>query len=1227
MPQPDHPEPPDCGGRFSVQAFLGAGGMGAVFEAYDHQRQSLVAMKVIRRAGGPWIYRFKQEFRSLAGVVHPNLVTLHELIEWEGQWLFTMERVPGLRFDQALRMAGRPTPPGPPPDTGRPGTTDVHAPETPSSDADRVSDALRQLCDGIDFLHGRGVAHGDIKPANVLINPDSRVVILDFGLARNWRTEEDDDWLPTLGTPGYLAPERLDGGAASPASDMFAVGVVLFEILTGQGLANEPDPEARLRASRTASSSRNGASPRRELLEQLCLRLVDPDPAARPTAAEVRDAIGLGPGRVAQRAAARLTRSVEEPPFVAREAELEAVRNALLDPRAQAPHVVLVSGDSGIGKTELLRRIVDEQLPSRCLVLEGKCYEREQVTYRALDRLVDALGAKLLGVDPDELQALAWADLAVVSRMFPALGRVPEIDRLAAKSLRADTRDPHEQRRAAATVLGRFLELVAEGRRLILYIEDLHWADEESGILLRELMQSTDTLDLRLVGSQRLDGGQSEFLDRLLEDGALQRLDVRLDALAPKDAERLARALLGPQANPDHVASVATESHGNPFLIRELVEFGAGQDRTELALRSAVARHVELLPPPARSILEVLAVAGQRLDIELVRMAASVGATFEAAIILLRSQHLVRASDLHGNQIEPYHDRIREGIVQELTPDALAAHHAELARALEELGDPDPARLGFHLEGAGERLRAAEALLLAAEIAELSLAPLNAATHYARVVTLTSAEDPRYSVALRGQARSLSAAGRTAQAGPLYLELAEGRAPDEALRLRRKAAESFVYAGEFEKARALLPRVLEEAGARAPRTLVGTLWGIAGHRLWLWRRHNRFTPTPEREIAPERLVRIDAFESAAELTSMSDLIRTFHLQSAHVHECLAAGEPRRVARALVETIVIGSIAGESRSRHGLELLRLAEEAAHMGDFPEEQALIRYAAGIHAVLNGRYTDVVDALGPLANTPDLRGAVSQLRTLRSVLGYARWWLGHWRTLAKEHRDWILDAMERGDRLAACAFRLEQSGQWTSVLDDEPERAAEELARALASPIGQELAFGHLAASQTRAWTALYMGRADEAERSLRFQGAERAYLRVQRSRVEIAVLHAYAALASGRRGVGRARSWMRRIDREGLAWADPIVRLIAASIAEQEGRRDESIAAAQVAASMCDRLGYRMFAAAVRWRLGELSGGDEGEALRVAAEARIAAEGAKRPDRIVRTLAPGFGDPLV
>jgi eukaryotic-like serine/threonine-protein kinase len=1228
--------PPDCGGRFTYHSFLGAGGMGAVYEAYDHQRQSLVAIKVMRRVSGAWIYRFKGEFRSLAGIVHPNLVSLHELIEWEGRWLFTMELVPGEPFSIARTT-----------DLGTTSTQVDPAADQPASDGPRrlavprrrsdetsplptdvfgISDALCQLCEGLDYLHRRGTAHGDVKPANVLITPDGRVVILDFGIARDVRSEaEEDDGLSLLGTPGYLAPERVRGDPVTPAADMYAVGVTLFEVLTGQRLDTEPEPEAVLRRTRQADS----AGARRDLLVQLCLRLLCPDPAQRPTAAEVRDAVvaeGVRTGReqVIQ-LVLQLVRSGDETPFVARAAEVEAIRNAVLAERTDAPRFVIVSGESGIGKTGLLRRVLDEGLLASCLVLEGKCYEREQVPYRALDRVIDALSAKLLGVDAEELQALSWLDLAVVARMFPVLRRVPEIERVCQKELRADERDPPERRRAAAATLGQLLEIVAEGRRVVLYVDDLHWGDEESAIVLRDLLLGAKSLDLRVVACHRHPVAGSAVVSRLVDgDPKLSHAEISVGPLPAGESESLARSLLGPSASASHVARVASEAGGNPFLICELTRFAAGVDLDQLALRSAVARHVALLSEQARRVLEVLAVAGRRLDVALARRAADVGHAFEPALILLRNQHLIKAADTLGREIEPYHDRIREVIAAGLSPASLAARHLDLARALEEMGDPEPSLLGFHLEGAGESERAAELLLQAAHNAEASLAPLNAADLYERVARLVPEQDPRHRAARHGYAWNLDVAGRGTHAAPIYMELAEEAEPVEALGLRRRAARAWSAAGEFDKAAATLDSVLAGAGVSLPRSRLGFAVRLARDRLWLRLRKNRYVMRNEYDIPIEELLRVDAFEIASQILVATSLTGAYLAHTARLRESLCVGEPKRIARAFVDEVLMASIGGEKASRHGLELLRVAREAIETGNFSEERALVQNVTGVHALYNGRYQRVVDVLEKLVDGPELRRTGLPLRTGRSVVLTSRFWLGSWREMATESARWVVESRERGDEYAALLFLGEVHGQWAAVLDDEPERAIRNATATLESPLLAKLAFPRLAVGQTCAWASLYMGRADEAARALEFRGNVATFLRVQRTAVELQVLRAYAALLRGKPGHSTAEKWLEKIEKRGLAWAEPVARIIRASLAAGEGRADESLVDLDVAVSLCEREGYRMFGAAASWRLGQLQGGDEGAARRAAAEARIADEGAKRPDRIVRALAPGFGD---
>jgi len=1231
-PTTDTLAPPDCAGRFTYQFFLGAGGMGTVYEAYDHQRQSQVAIKVMRRASAAWIYRFKAEFRSLADLVHPNLVSLYELIEFEGRWLFTMEFVPGEPFssvgtrdfgtestlaDSALEQS----------DTSAPRQFAVPQKKTEGTplhpaNTTAINEALYQLCEGIDYLHTRDLAHGDVKPANILITPDGRVVILDFGIARDIRSASaEGDGLTLLGTPGYLAPERERGEPVTPSADMYAVGVTLFEVITGQRFAAAQDPESVLRDTRDD----NATDPRRQLLERLCLRLVAADPALRPSAAEVRDAVATEDVQAGSEPRALVDLAATDTPFVARATELEAIRNAMLDKRGDAPQIVIASGEAGIGKSELMQRVLREELPESWLVLEGKCYEREQVPYRALDVVIDALSTKLLGTDPDQLQALAWLDLTAVARMFPVLRRVPEIQRVCQKELQPDEREPQEKRRAAAATLGRLLELVGDGRQVALYIDDLHWGDEESAIVLREMLLSSSSHDVRVVACHRSPLSSSAVITRLVEgDPQLPHTEIMVGPLPAAESESLARSLLGPSASASHVARIAAEAGGNPFLISELTRFGANVDPDQIALRSALAHHVELLSGEARRVLELLAVAGRRLDVALARRATDVGQAFEPALTVLRSQHLIKAADHHGREIEPYHDRIREGIAADLSPATLAAHHRDLARALEAVGNPEPSVLGFHLEGAGESQRAAELLLLAAQNAEASLAPLNAAGLYERVTRLLAKHDPRLREALQGYATNLDVAGHATLAAPIYMELADKAVPIEALGMRRRAARAWSAAGQFDKASAALNTVLEGARVKLPRSRLGFALRLARDRLWLKLRKNHYVARAESDVPAEELVRVDAFDVASQILAAYSLTRAFLAHTAQMRESLRVGEPKRIARAYVYETMLMSTGGKKASEHGLELVRVARDAIEGQDCPEEHALVQWATGVHAIYNGRYQRSLEYLEKLSDAPELRRSGLPLRTARSVVQYSRFWLGQWREMAADSARWVAESRERGDEYSALVFLGEVHGQWASVLDDEPEQAIRDASATLTSPLLSKLFFPRLGVGQACAWTSLYMGRASEAEKAVRFSGNVATFANVQRTAVEIQVLQAYASLLRGPAGHATARKWLRKIEKPALAWAEPVARIIRASIAAGEGRLGESLDDLDLAASLCEREGYRMFGAAVNWRLGELQGGDGGLERKTAAEASIAEQGAKRPEGIVRALAPGFGE---
>jgi serine/threonine protein kinase len=244
--------------RFAVLRCLGAGGMGAVYEAFDRERSEKVALKTLRRLDPGLLYRLKTEFRALQDLHHPNLVHLGELIEAAGQWFFTMELIEGVDFVTYVRSPPAERADSYPTMADIPrarrvvedaNTVDVGGPAialalaTPSLsrtptpvpnvvlpagrfDEPRLRAALRGMAEGLLAIHRGGLVHRDVKPSNVLVTREGRVVLLDFGLVYDADADASrDDHL--VGTPAYMAPEQVTGGNASEASDWYAVGVTL----------------------------------------------------------------------------------------------------------------------------------------------------------------------------------------------------------------------------------------------------------------------------------------------------------------------------------------------------------------------------------------------------------------------------------------------------------------------------------------------------------------------------------------------------------------------------------------------------------------------------------------------------------------------------------------------------------------------------------------------------------------------------------------------------------------------------------------------------------------------------------------------------------------------------------------------------------------------------------------------------------------------------------------
>jgi predicted ATPase/serine/threonine protein kinase len=759
-------EQPGRLGRYDVIGLLGRGGMGTVYDALDRERGTRVALKTLSAADVTMSAQLKREFRVVADLAHPSLAPVYELCCEDGLWFFVMERVDGAHFTTWARGAGG----GPRtvkvpiaqtlsmPDTTEidPGLWEsqdlvVHAEprfdggaaKPPSRPIPALRQALAELVRGVTALHDAGFWHGDIKPSNVLVRADGRVVVVDFGLARPVG-EARGRLGPMPGTPLYMSPEQLAGDATGPASDWYAVGTMLYEVLTGR----VPFTVGSLLELYFRKSHETPVPPHEIVpeiprdLSDACMALLRPEPDRRPRGAELLR-IFTGDETATLATPERALRST----FVGRQRELSQLEHAYGLARAGKRSVAHVRGPSGIGKSAMVRSFLrGVRHVDQAHVLRGRCYERESVPYKAFDGIIDDLAELLLGMRPHHVEAVLPEWVGELGCAFPALLAVPAV---AARAEHATVaREAMELRRRAWIALAELFAALGESRPVVLSIDDLQWADADSALLLDALLRGTARSRLLIVAGFRPEDAAGNaaltgYFQRCRElDAAGMLTDVPLAGLRSAESEQLARATLQAlkgAVSEARVRYLAEEARGVPFFIEELARFVATQDPPavdgEVTLERAISARVRALPAEQRALIEMVAVADTPVPQSAVFAAAGLDAGALPALLALRSASMLIWSGAGADDpVSTYHDRIRESVLAAMDPEARKRRHLALGRALRARHDGDaPGPWVFEvvrhlgaaatlLSDAAERLAAARLHLEAGRLARRSAA-------------------------------------------------------------------------------------------------------------------------------------------------------------------------------------------------------------------------------------------------------------------------------------------------------------------------------------------------------------------------------------------------------------------------------------------------------------------------------------------------------------------------
>jgi serine/threonine protein kinase len=631
-------------GPYQIEQRLGSGGMGDVYKAHDTRLSRSVALKFLaaeyaqdQRA----LERFYREARLASALNHPHIVTIYDIDAYEGQPFIAMEFVQG----QTLRELAR-----------------------RRLSLEALIPLAEQVAKALALAHTAGIAHRDIKPDNILVRDDGYVKVVDFGLARPLprsvlQTAGDPSHLTDpgilVGTLRYMSPEQGRAEAASSASDIFALGIVLYELATGHHpfeadsqiavlhgiLSQVPVPPSHLNPEISAP------------LEFLLLGMLEKDARLRPTAAEV----GATLAALSRTGASRPLASVRTPVqrhTVGRQQEHRELRAALESATTGQGLLLCIAGEAGMGKTTLVEEFLDEAGEGHSAsIARGRCSER-------------LAGAEAYLPFLEALESLLRSDLGdQVARVLKVVAPTwyVQLAPLAAEDssferVRAEAKTASQERLKRELIAA--LQEVTRLCPLILFLDDLHWADVSTVDLLAYLGSKCATMRLLVVLAYRSSDlflSKHPFWSIMLDlQGRGICREIRLPFLSRPDIERYL-ALRFPEHGFSETfpALIHTRTEGNPLfmvdLLRYLRERGViaqVQGRWMLtqaladiheelpeSVRSMIHRKIDQLDEEDRRVLIAASVQGQEFDAAVVSQALGV----DAAELEERLQALERA--------------------------------------------------------------------------------------------------------------------------------------------------------------------------------------------------------------------------------------------------------------------------------------------------------------------------------------------------------------------------------------------------------------------------------------------------------------------------------------------------------------------------------------------------------------------------------------------------------
>jgi|GEM_PF-3026512 len=767
--------------RYEIEGVLGVGGMGAVYRARDRESQSeaqrIVAIKRLSVSTpsaaelqdgvtitNPTIGRFRREFNVMLRLRHPNVVEVRDF-GWlhAGEPYFVMEFVQGVTLSTLLRQRNTAE--------SLPGESTI----------EQYIKVWLQLCNALYFIHQNGMVHRDVKPANLmveraaslnasdnathaatqslhdpllrdpllrdpLLRDQFNLKLMDFGLARF----ADDSMNLTqvgsmMGTAAYISPEQATGGTIDLRTDLYAMGVIMYEMVTGRAPFTADTPWAVVRmhieARPLAPKFINPALP--DYINSIILTLLAKDPNQRFNSAD-EVAQCLRARQFVVTPASALTVSTR-PTLYGRNAALKQLQDACTASWSHSSaQLAVIQGDVGTGKSALMVEMGNWAKLRNATVLRGVSAQTGRMPYGAV---AEALSTFLLSRQREDARNELLRDIRLeISRIIPEVAPGQSMSRL---NTREDSSLAQSQARLFSAV-SQLVRRVARRKPVLWLLDDAQWMGADSLELLSTILRNNLREPVCVVmGMRPTPLEMLQPLEKAIQPTRMH--SVPLAALDEASTRRLAEATLGNQATPNAVDLIVRRAEGNPLFIQELAytlkverptpeAIASVNETLSLPVSARIARvmanRLSDLSGPERELLNWAAVYGSEFNLDILASAIRQSADDVAETVNdLLTRHLLQ--ERRATRFETYtfvQQQLREVVYSQIQTQSRSNIHDAVALSMERTGIALPADLEFHFGEAGQVGKAVAYGLQAGDRAREAYANKEAQRFYQRVL-------------------------------------------------------------------------------------------------------------------------------------------------------------------------------------------------------------------------------------------------------------------------------------------------------------------------------------------------------------------------------------------------------------------------------------------------------------------------------------------------------------